>query len=177
MSGKKQRHTLSWLMLAVLVVLSCVLGARAYESFQEAPEDSDDASIFDVQQTPQAENSLPPLINTTSKFWGFKQQDIEPFNREVLEEVIRQDGSSDAFEFHLYAADKNLIDCVAETLNAYEQIDNLSVEVSGYLDLFGDVWGCMLRREMQWIDVVIVESDEYDEHSYLSIMRIRPTSE
>lgn len=161
-------------MLAVFV---CVLGALTYESFQGAHKDNGGADFPNAQQSPQEENPLPKLTNATNELLGTEHQEIEPFNSEVLQEVVGQDNSSDAFEFHLYAADKNLIDCVTEVLKAYEQIDTLSVEVSGYLDLFGDVWGCLIRNETQWIDVMLVESDEYDEHSYLSIVRIRPTKE
>lgn len=55
-------------------------------------------------------------------------------------------------------SDKAIADFAGETLREYRDSRDCLLRQAGYLDLLGNVWGCVVQGG-GWVDVVIVSSD------------------
>ena len=73
------------------------------------------------------------------------------------------------------SVEANLIQLTTQVLDQYKSIPNIQIETSGYLDLYGCVWGCLLRNNTSWVDMVLVEGDDHNETSFLTIIRFEPS--
>lgn len=55
-------------------------------------------------------------------------------------------------------SDKALVDFAGETLRGYRDSRDCLLRQAGYLDLLGNVWGCVVQGG-GWVDIVIVRAD------------------
>lgn len=54
--------------------------------------------------------------------------------------------------------EERIVDACAEVLERYEETPGCEPLYSGYLDLFGNVWACLVAGE-GWVDINLVRQD------------------
>lgn len=62
-------------------------------------------------------------------------------------------------------------DAATDLLNAYRSRQDCLLAQSGYLDLYGEAWGCVIQGGA-WVDVCVVRGDAEETRSMVSVVRM-----
>lgn len=81
----------------------------------------------------------------------------EPEGAAPVEEALPQ-GDGD-IHVTTYETSEELPDAAAELVSRYEEANDCLVRSAGYLDMFGNVWSCLMEGP-GWVDLCLVSQGE-----------------
>ncbi|MFR3312205.1 MAG: hypothetical protein ACLTPF_07350 [Collinsella stercoris] len=95
--------------------------------------------------------------------------------RSFLEDLSQGEGErddGDATTAIVYWTERGDLPVAAErVLDAYADVGGVILGASGYLDMYGNVWGALVRRGDAWCDVVLVSTED-GEQSVVRVARV-----
>lgn len=88
-------------------------------------------------------------------------------------EAIEALGALETADKTAYANEEDLEETAEELLVGYEAQGGCAVPVSGYIDLVGNTWGCVVQGE-EWVDICLVQ-EKNDGTSSVVVWRLDPS--
>ena len=70
--------------------------------------------------------------------------------------------------------DRDLPVCAEDVVAAYRDAGSCELICGGYVDIKGNVWGAIVRRQPDWVDIVYITVEEGGERSTARIVRLEP---
>ncbi len=110
------------------------------------------------------------------RIWGLLDgPGQESSARSFLEDLPQGEGErgdGDATTAIVYWTERGDLPVAAErVLDAYADVCGVILGASGYLDMYGNVWGALVRRGDAWCDVVLVSTED-GEQSVVRVARV-----
>ena len=114
--------------------------------------------------------------NDLQHIWGLLDgPGKESSARSFLEDLPQGEGGrddGDATTAIVYWTERGDLPVAAErVLDAYADVGGVILGASGYLDMYGNVWGALVRRGDVWCDVVLVGTED-GEQSVVRVARV-----
>ena len=114
--------------------------------------------------------------NDLQRIWGLLDgPGQESSARSFLEDLPQGEGGrddGDATTAIVYWTERGDLPVAAErVLDAYADVGGVILGASGYLDMYGNVWGALVRRGDAWCDVVLVSTED-GEQSVVRVARV-----
>lgn len=110
------------------------------------------------------------------RIWGLLDgPGQESSARSFLEDLSQGEGEGDdgdATTAIVYWTERGDLPVAAErVLDAYADVGGVVLGASGYLDMYGNVWGALVRGGDAWCDVVLVSTED-GEQSVVRVARV-----
>lgn len=111
-----------------------------------------------------------------SAYGGFWMAPVKRAPRAHFWRICRRErgkgGDGDATTAIVYWTERGDLPVAAErVLDAYADVCGVILGASGYLDMYGNVWGALVRRGDAWCDVVLVSTED-GEQSVVRVARV-----
>lgn len=96
---------------------------------------------------------------------------LDELARDAAQADLARDGVAAR---QMWTEERSLPETAADVLRAYADESCASLAMSGYLDIWGDVWGAIVRDARGWVDMVSVTAGENDTSCDVSVVRLMP---
>ncbi|MBQ9059057.1 MAG: hypothetical protein IJ125_07725 [Atopobiaceae bacterium] len=194
----KRKNRLYWIASTCAAAVCAVLAlspqtsthtdvSHAYESFQQEEDPSREDGQFEVSQEETGHNSdatsVEGLHQSVEKA-GAKDETESRSNSQREDTSTQREGSSPQREdtstqrtgqegetITRYQQEGTLEFVAAQLLNTYKSRGDCALLRSSTLDLFGQVWGCLVRGG-DWLEMVFIQSLSEEGPCEVRIVRI-----
>lgn len=155
---RSSRHRLwvLWLVVAVNTMVLVVAYWMAIARLHRSPQ-GDPVDVVPQENPAGTEGDVP----------GKRHDGPDP-----LPDV----GETQGFTSTSYVVTQDLPSAVSDLVARYEAGQPCLLRRAGYLDLFGEVWGCLVQGP-GWVDLCVVQQGEEEEKSEVQVIRMVATKD